>query len=183
MYNANAREDEHEEPGLGFKDRLKSLFGLRAQPMEHYEDDEEFDDSEPPMARLTARSGATATATTTMAAATAAPASTNVTTRNTTTYRLSTVRDSSITIMPAASFADVQKAADRLKQGEPQILNLEKTPPEVAERLIDFLNGVTYALDGYVEKVADGAYLFTPANMAIHADRPSEQPKPFFDRL
>ena len=105
-----------------------------------------------------------------------------MTTRNT-TYRLSTVRDGSITIMPAGSFADVQKAADRLKQGEPQILNLEKTPPEVAERLIDFLNGVTYALDGYVEKIAEGAYLFTPANVMIHADKPGETPKPFFDRL
>ena len=181
MYNAHERHDEQEEQGIGFKDRLKSLFGLRPLSAEPDEDDG-FDDSEPPAARLgyAPRSGAAATLTT--APAVAATAATNMTTRNT-TYRLSSVRDSSITIMPANSFADVQKAADRLKQGEPQILNLEKTSPEVAERLIDFLNGVTYALDGYVEKVADGAYLFTPANMAIHADRPSEQPKPFFDRL
>jgi cell division inhibitor SepF len=63
-------------------------------------------------------------------------------------------------------------------------VNLEDTPSEVAERLIDFLNGVTYALDGYVEKVAEGAYLFTPAHIAIHAEGPEPpQPKPFFDRL
>ena len=84
--------------------------------------------------------------------------------------------------MPASSFADIQRAADRLKQGEPQIINFEKTPPAIAERLIDFLNGVTYALDGCVEKVAEGAYLFTPANVAIHADTPEPQNKPFFDR-
>ena len=92
-------------------------------------------------------------------------------------------RESWITVMPASNFADVQKAADRLKMGEPQIVNLEKTPPDVAERLIDFLNGVTYALDGYVERIADGAYLFTPSHIAIRADAPEAAPKPFFDRL
>jgi cell division inhibitor SepF len=61
---------------------------------------------------------------------------------------------------------------------------LEKTPPDVAERLIDFLNGVTYAMDGYVERISEGAYLFTPAHIAIHAEGPEQpQPKPFFDRL
>ena len=176
MYNAYEREDEQEEPvGGGFKDRLKSLFGLRPPAVE-LEEEEGFEDPEPITARRTTRA-------TTPAPAGATPAATTMTTRNPTTYRLSSVRDGSINIMPAASFADVQKAADRLKQGEPQILNLEKTPPEVAERLIDFLNGVTYALDGYVEKVAEGAYLFTPANVMIHADKPGEQPKPFFDRL
>ncbi len=90
--------------------------------------------------------------------------------------------EGSITVMPVTSFADIQKCADRLKSGEPQIVNLEHTPPEVAERLIDFLNGVTYALDGYVEKVADGAYLFTPAHILIQTDGPEATPKPFFDR-
>ncbi len=177
MYNAYEREDEHEEPvGGGFKDRLKSLFGLRA-PAAELEDEEGFDDPEPIMPRRTTTRPIASSPVGTM------PSATTMTTRNTTTYRLSSVRDGSINIMPASSFADVQKAADRLKQGEPQILNLEKTPPEVAERLIDFLNGVTYALDGYVEKVAEGAYLFTPANVMIHADKSGEQPKPFFDRL
>jgi cell division inhibitor SepF len=101
-------------------------------------------------------------------------------------FRVASVRDSAITVMPASSFADIQRAADRLKKGEPQIVNLEKTPPDMAERLIDFLNGVTYALDGCVEKVAEGAYLFTPAHVAIHADggvpAPATAHRPFFDR-
>jgi len=99
-------------------------------------------------------------------------------------FRIASARESSIAIMSVSNFADVQKAADRLKAGEPQIVNLEKTTPEIAERLIDFLNGVTYALDGYVEKVADSAYLFTPSHIAIRADGPEPPaPKPFFDRL
>jgi len=100
------------------------------------------------------------------------------------TFRIAHAREGSITVMPVSSFADIQKAADRLKAGEPQIVNLEKTPPEVAERLIDFLNGVTYALDGFVEKVAEGAYLFTPSHIAIQTDGPEPPaPKPFFDRV
>lgn len=99
------------------------------------------------------------------------------------TFRIAAAREGSISVMPVTSFGDIQKAADRLKGGEPQIINLEKTPAEVAERLIDFLNGVTYALDGYVEKVSEGAYLFTPSHIAIHADGPEPaQAKPFFDR-
>ncbi len=99
------------------------------------------------------------------------------------TFRIASTRESSITVMPVMNFADIQRAADRLKTGEPQIINLEKTPAEVSERLIDFLNGVTYAMDGYVEKISEGAYLFTPSHIAIHAEgvEPA-QPKPFFDR-
>ncbi len=170
MYNAYERDEEEEERvSGGLKDRLRNLFGLNRGPQ--VDEEEMFEDPEPIREKSSPR------ATTTAATAQTMP------TRSNTTFRLSSVRDGSITIMPASSFADVQKAADRLKQGEPQILNLEKTPPDVSERLIDFLNGVTYALDGYVEKVAEGAYLFTPANVMIHADKVAEQPKPFFDRL
>ena len=99
------------------------------------------------------------------------------------TLRIATNREGSITVMPVTSFTDIQRAADRLKAGEPQIINLERTPAEVSERLIDFLNGVTYALDGYVEKVSEGAYLFTPSHIAIHAETSgASDPKPFFDR-
>lgn len=106
----------------------------------------------------------------------------NNSSRRSETIRIAASREGSITVMPVTSFADIQKCADRLKSGEPQIVNLESTPPEVAERLIDFLNGVTYALDGFVEKVADGAYLFTPSHISIQTDGPEQPVKPFFDR-
>ena len=60
------------------------------------------------------------------------------------------------------SFENAQMAADGLKEGSQQIVNLEKAAPEVCTRVIDFLNGVTYALDGYVERVGEKVYLFTP---------------------
>lgn len=68
------------------------------------------------------------------------------------------------------SFENAQMAADGLKEGNQQIVNLEKASPEVCTRVIDFLNGVTYALDGFVERVGEKVYLFTPANFHIEVE-------------
>ena len=65
------------------------------------------------------------------------------------------------------SLENAQQAADGLKEGRSQIVNLEKASPEICARVIDFLNGVAYALDGSVEKVGDKVYLFTPHNVVI----------------
>lgn len=68
------------------------------------------------------------------------------------------------------SLDNAQEAADGLKAGHQQIVNLEKASPEICGRVIDFLNGVTYALNGYVEKIGDRVYLFTPANYQIDVE-------------
>jgi cell division inhibitor SepF len=68
------------------------------------------------------------------------------------------------------SLENAQEAADGLKAGHQQIVNLEKASPEICGRVIDFLNGVAYALDGYVEKIGDRVYLFTPANFQIDVE-------------
>ncbi|MEI6431438.1 MAG: cell division protein SepF [bacterium] len=84
----------------------------------------------------------------------------------------------SIALTPITNFDETQEVADRLKGGEPQIVTLDGAPAEISERLIDFLNGVTYALDGFVEKIADAAYLFTPSHIAIHAEKVGSQTSP-----
>ena len=68
------------------------------------------------------------------------------------------------------SFENAQQAADGLKDGHQQIVNLEKATPDLCTRIIDFLNGVTYALDGFVEKVGEKVYLFTPSNYVIEVE-------------
>ncbi|MDH7600542.1 MAG: cell division protein SepF [Armatimonadota bacterium] len=68
------------------------------------------------------------------------------------------------------SFDNAQQAADGLKLGHQQIVNLEKATPDMCTRVIDFLSGVTYALDGYVEKVGERVYMFTPANYVIEVE-------------
>ena len=70
----------------------------------------------------------------------------------------------------AQVFEDAKLAADGLKAGEQQIVNLEKASPHMAERIIDFLNGICYALDGADEKVGDKVYLFVPANVSVEVD-------------
>lgn len=61
-------------------------------------------------------------------------------------------------------FDQAQELADKFKDGLPVILNLEAADKEVARRLIDFASGICYALDGSMEKVANGVYLLKPAS-------------------
>lgn len=60
-------------------------------------------------------------------------------------------------------FDQAQELADKFKEGQPVILNLEGADREVSRRLIDFASGICYALDGSMEKVANGVYLLKPA--------------------
>lgn len=60
-------------------------------------------------------------------------------------------------------FDQAQEVADRFKEGQPVIMNLEGSDREVARRLIDFASGLCYGLDGSMEKVANGVYLLKPA--------------------
>lgn len=61
-------------------------------------------------------------------------------------------------------FDQAQELADKFKEGQPVIMNLEGAEREVARRLIDFASGLCYALDGSMEKVANGVYLLKPAS-------------------
>lgn len=85
--------------------------------------------------------------------------------------RLQTARTLNVAIRTNAQvFEDAKVAADGFKNGEQQIVNLERATPQMAERIIDFLNGVCYALDGTVERVGEKVYLFAPANVAVEVD-------------
>ena len=79
-------------------------------------------------------------------------------------------RGGQITKRIPRSLADAQKAAEDLKERRPVIVNLENTDDDLARRVIDFISGVTYALNGYYERVGDKVFLFTPANIVITDD-------------
>jgi cell division inhibitor SepF len=68
------------------------------------------------------------------------------------------------------SFNDAQQVADRVKQGVPVILNLQGADAELSKRLIDFASGLTYALDGAMQRVADKVFLLTPPNVEVSAE-------------
>jgi cell division inhibitor SepF len=68
------------------------------------------------------------------------------------------------------SFNDAQQIADRFKESVPVILNLQGSDQELAKRLIDFASGLTYALDGGMQRVADKVFLLTPRNVEVSAE-------------
>jgi cell division inhibitor SepF len=68
------------------------------------------------------------------------------------------------------SFNDAQQIADRFKEGVPVILNLQGSDQELSKRLIDFSSGLTYALDGGMQRVADKVFLLTPRNVEVSAE-------------
>ena len=67
-------------------------------------------------------------------------------------------------------FDTVSEIADHLRDKKSIVLNLESTNKDVARRLVDFLSGVAYALDGKIKKVAISTYILTPVNVEIVGD-------------
>lgn len=67
-------------------------------------------------------------------------------------------------------FDQAQEVADRFKEGQPVIVNLQDVDRDLERRLIDFCSGLCYGLDGKMEKVANGVYLLTPANASVSAE-------------
>jgi cell division inhibitor SepF len=68
------------------------------------------------------------------------------------------------------SFNDAQQIADHCKQGIPVILNLQGVDSELSKRLVDFASGLTYALDGGMQRVADKVFLLTPQHVEVSAE-------------
>ena len=68
------------------------------------------------------------------------------------------------------NFNDAQQIADQFKNELPVILNLQGTDTELAKRLIDFSSGLTYALDGGMQKVAEKVFMLTPRNVEVSAE-------------
>ena len=68
------------------------------------------------------------------------------------------------------SFNDAQQVADQFKDEVPVILNLQGTDTDLSKRLIDFASGLTYALDGGMQRIADKVFLLTPRNVEVSAE-------------
>ena len=73
-------------------------------------------------------------------------------------------------VVAPGRFADAQEIGDRFKNGQPVIVNLQANDPALSRRMIDFCSGVTYALSGSMDKVADQVFLLTPSNVEVSAE-------------
>jgi cell division inhibitor SepF len=70
-------------------------------------------------------------------------------------------------VVAPSRFGDAKEIADRLKDNRPVIVNLQMAERDLQRRMIDFCSGVTYALSGEMEKVADQVFLLTPTNVKV----------------
>ncbi len=75
-----------------------------------------------------------------------------------------------VVLFRPGSFNDTSKAADDLRNRKAVIVNMENVDKAMARRVVDFLSGCVYAMDGTVKKIAQSAYLFCPHNMDVVGD-------------
>lgn len=81
-------------------------------------------------------------------------------------------RSQRVVIARPRSFEEVQEIAEHLKNRRPLILNLEDTDKETAQRILNFLSGTIYALNGEMHRIANGVVFFAPQNVETLVDRP-----------
>jgi cell division inhibitor SepF len=80
------------------------------------------------------------------------------------------VQSAKVHVVAPTRFPDAQEIGDRFKSGQPVIVNLQGADRELSRRMIDFCSGVTYALGGSMDKVADQVFLLTPSNVEVSAE-------------
>jgi len=79
-----------------------------------------------------------------------------------------------VVVMEPTSFEEAQNIADQLKSRRPVIVNLENAEKMLAKRIVDFISGTTYALNGNMQKVGNGIFLFVPTNVDISGEMRDE---------
>ena len=78
--------------------------------------------------------------------------------------------DVTVHLVIPKSFNDAQQIADQFKNSVPVIINLQGTDTDLSKRLIDFASGLTYALEGGMQRIADKVFLLTPRNVEVSAE-------------
>ncbi len=82
------------------------------------------------------------------------------------------------------SFNDAEQIGQKFKSDIPVIINLQQADAELSKRLIDFASGLTYGLDGGIQRVADRVFLLTPHNVEVSAeDKRWLREKGFFNQF
>ena len=86
------------------------------------------------------------------------------------TTRGGSAGDFGVHLVIPKSFNDAQQVADKFRDGIPVILNLQGIDTPLVMRLIDFASGLTYALDGGMQRIADKVFMLTPRNVELSAE-------------
>ena len=83
---------------------------------------------------------------------------------------INTTTQLQVVLVKPEKFENASDIADHLREGRTVVLNLETTQKEIARRLVDFLSGVAYALEGKIKKISAATYIITPFNVDIIGD-------------
>lgn len=75
-----------------------------------------------------------------------------------------------VAVLQPATYEDASEIADRLKGKKAVVVNLEDLTKEDAVKVLDFISGVVYALEGNIQKVSGGIFLIAPYNVSIAGD-------------
>lgn len=93
-------------------------------------------------------------------------------------------RPAKVSVLEPSSFNDAQALADRFKRQQPVILNLQSVDGDLSRRMVDFCAGLTYALDGNIQTVANRVFLLTPRDVEVSAEeRKKLAERAFFNQL
>ena len=158
---------------MGLMDEIRKLTHPYAEPEDDYDDydDEPLEDEEPAPAPAPRRSfGRQAAAT--------EPVRTTAPTPSNRVVNIGASSQMQVVLVKPDRFDQVSDIADHLRDKKAVVLNLETTNKDVARRLVDFLSGCAYALDGKIKKIAVSTYLVTPYNVDVVNTAIEEQEAP-----
>ncbi len=140
---------------MGIMDRIGTLFKGEDdfdEVYEDYETEEEVEEAAPVAAAPVAKS---------------APASKS-------TGSISSGASLEMKVVKPERFDEVQMIGEHLLARRTVVLNLEDTNKETTKRIIDFLGGVVFAIQGKVKKVANATYIVTPKNVEVSSEQPEQ---------
>lgn len=91
-------------------------------------------------------------------------------------------RSMRVVVLEPGSFDEVQEIADHLREKRPVILNLEATEKGLAKRIVDFVSGAVYVLDGGMQRINTSIFLFTPSEVDIVLNASGAETPPYYSR-
>ena len=153
---------------MGFMDELKKLAKPYAEDEDDFDDYDDSIDDAPATPKASRSSAAPAYDLDDLgigSGASAAPSD-----RRSKVVNIHTTAQLQVVLVKPESFDNVSDIAEHLRDKHAVVLNLENTDKSVARRLVDFLSGCAYALDGKIKKVAISTYIITPYNVDIVGD-------------
>lgn len=73
-------------------------------------------------------------------------------------------------LLEPRAYSEAQQIADHLKKRNTVVVNLKRVTPEQAKRIVDFLGGTIYAINGKIQKIGGGIFLCTPNNVSVQGE-------------